>query len=356
MCKQGSQSAGGSPGETFAAAHERASWRALWCSGYNPCPLNDVWEPSLLLSQPLPTSSHVVHSQPPWWGGRVPFGTFSSTGDHRPRSSLLALCHAVPGKEWCGQSQASPLIHTPMRSNFFFLPTLWGTNFSSGNSDFHKGSLISVFQRLPGLRQRRAGAGSQATAGSTIRTKVCVSITQCSGGWDSSWTLWYMVLYPTDLTETICGWMLLDPLVYGAVSHRSHRDDLWMDAKLLLLGWGSEKSKWHLTLPSCRHGDCQGGEGCYWHLVAREAAKHPTASRMPPAKNDPVQNANRAKLKKSWWIIPLWKGRKKLEDLNHLISRLNIIKPWWPKPCSWCTDRQIDQWDRLVTAEIDLYI
>ena len=111
-----------------------------------------------------------------------------------------------------------------------------------------------------------------------------------------------------------------------------------------------------MMLPSCRHADCQGGEGCYWHLVAREAAKHPTPSRMPPAKNDPVQNANIAKLKKSWWIIPLWKGRTKLEDLNHLISRLNIIKPWWPKPCSWCTDRRIDQWDRLVTAEIDIHI
>ena len=120
VCGQGSQNAGGSPGETFAAAHERASWRDLWCSGCNPCPLNDLWEPSLLLSQPLPTPSPVVHSRPPWWGGRVPFGTFSSTGDHRPRSSLLALRHAVPGKEWCGQSQAIPLLHTPMRSNFFF--------------------------------------------------------------------------------------------------------------------------------------------------------------------------------------------------------------------------------------------
>lgn len=95
-----------------------------------------------------------------------------------------------------------------------------------------------------------------------------------------------------------------------------------------------------MMLTSCGHVDCQGGEGCYWHLVAREAAKPPTPSRMPPTKNDPVQNANRAKLKKSWWIIPLWKGRTKLEDLNHLISRLNTIKPWWPKPCSWCTERQ----------------
>ena len=38
-----------------------------------------------------------------------------------------------------------------------------------------------------------------------------------------------------------------------------------------------------------------------WRLVRKlkEAAKHPTPSRMPPTKNDPVQNANRAKLKKS---------------------------------------------------------
>ena len=333
MCGQGSQSAGGSPGETFAAAHERASWRALWCSGYNPCPLNDLWEPSLLLSQPLPTLSHVVHSQPPWWGGRVHFGTFSSTGDHRPRSSLLALRHAVPGKEWCRQSQAIPLIHTPMRSNFFFFeqcgeltsPLETQTSTKALLSMSFRGSLVWGREGLEPVHRPLQGPRSGPR---------------------------YVCLLPNVQGVRL----LLDPLVYGAVSHRSHRDNLWMDAKLLLLGWGSEKSKWHLTLPSCRHGDCQGGEGCYWHLVAREAAKHPTASRMPPAKNDPVQNANRAKLKKSWWIIPLWKGRTKLEDLNHLISRLNIIKPWWPKPCSWCTDRQIDQWDRLVTAGIDLYI
>lgn len=144
MCGQGSQSAGGSPAETFAAAHEHASWRALWCSGYNPCPLNDLWEPSLLLSQPLPTPSHVVHSQPPSWGGEYPSAHFPPQEITGPEA-LSSLRRAVLGKEWCGQSQAIPLIHTPMRSNFFFPPTVWGANFSSGNTDFYEGCLINVF-------------------------------------------------------------------------------------------------------------------------------------------------------------------------------------------------------------------
>ena len=139
----------------------------------------------------------------------------------RSQAQKLSLgptpCCSGEGVMWAKSSYSS----YPHSNAFklFFLPTVWGTNFSSGNSDFHVGSLINVFQRLPGLRQRRAGAGSQATAGSTIRTKVCVPITQCSVG------------------------VRLDPLAYGAISHRSHRDNLWMDAKFLLLGWGSEKSK-----------------------------------------------------------------------------------------------------------------
>lgn len=102
----------------------------------------------------------------------------------RSQAQKLSLgptpCCSGEGVMWAKSSYSS----YPHSNAFklFFLWTVWGTNFSSGNSDFHEGSLINVFQRIPGLRQRRAGAGSQATAGSTIRTEVCVSITQCSGG------------------------------------------------------------------------------------------------------------------------------------------------------------------------------
>lgn len=136
-------------------------------------------------------------------------------------------------------------------------------------------------------------ASSQATAGSTIRTKVCVPITQCSGGETPPGSLGIRCCIPPDLTETNCGWM----------------------SNFCCWGWGSEKAS---DIFSCRDADSHDADilrtrwlsrwgGCYWHLVAREAAKPPTPSRIHSTRMILFRNANRAKLKKSWWITPLWK-------------------------------------------------
>lgn len=74
----------------------------------------------------------------------------------------------------------------------------------------------------PGPQPRSAEAGSQATAGSTAEIKVCMPNTQHTGGQDSSWVSWHMVLDPTAPTKTLFP---------------------WMDAKLLLLGGGDGHDK-----------------------------------------------------------------------------------------------------------------
>lgn len=143
VCGARPQSAGGSPAETFAAAHEHASWRALWCSGYNPCPLNDLWEPSLLLSQPLPTPSHVVHSQPPSWGGEYPSAHFPPQEITGP-ALFPTPCCSGEGVMWAKLSYSS-YPHSNVRSNFFFPPTVWEPISLLWNTDFYEGCLINVF-------------------------------------------------------------------------------------------------------------------------------------------------------------------------------------------------------------------
>lgn len=60
----------------------------------------------------------------------------------------------------------------------------------------------------PGPQPRGGGASSQATAGPTARTEVCVPVTWSTGGQDSSQELWHKVPNPTAPTQTVLlvGW------------------------------------------------------------------------------------------------------------------------------------------------------
>ena len=65
---------------------------------------------------------------------------------------------------------------------------------------------------------------------------------------------WHVVLDPTDLIETISGWMP-NFCCWGGGETKASDISCCRDADI------------------CRHVDRQGGEGCYWHLAAGEAAK-----------------------------------------------------------------------------------
>ena len=86
-------------------------------------------------------------------------------------------------------------------------------NFSSGILDFHKGSLLcewlskSAFFRDSQPWPRGAGASSRATAGFTARTEVCLLITRCMAGQNSSWIPWHMIRIPQPPQRHFCPWM-----------------------------------------------------------------------------------------------------------------------------------------------------
>lgn len=51
--------------------------------------------------------------------------------------------------------------------------------------------------------------------GSTDHTKICLLITRCTGGQDSSWVPWYMVLAPQFLQRYFCSWMDAELFKWG---------------------------------------------------------------------------------------------------------------------------------------------
>lgn len=102
---------------------------------------------------------------------------------------------------------------------FCFAPkACW--DLSSRDVNFHLAlSFLSDCQHqgspsAPGPWLRRAGAVAQATERSTAGTEVCLPITPCTGGKDSSWVPWCVILDPTTPQRHFC---------------------LWMDAEVLLL-------------------------------------------------------------------------------------------------------------------------
>lgn len=152
---------------------------------------------------------------------------------------------------------------------FFFLTPTVCWNFS-GPSDFHKGSLVSVFQRL--LVWDRAGLEllhrqDQRRVGGFLGT-------------------WYWAPQ-IPRRQSVCGWM---PDVCSWVGGTIKMTTIWHchDADILETCWHS-------------------GEGCYWHPVDTDSAKHPPPPRTLPTKKDPVQNASGATVGKCWWAISSFK-------------------------------------------------
>lgn len=102
----------------------------------------------------------------------------------------LTLYSVTLRKKWCWQNQVIPLMHfNASKSTFFFIPIeCW--NFF-WKLDFHKGTLINWYLpefmiSTPRPWLREDGASSQAFASSTASTEVCLPITQCTVGWESS--------------------------------------------------------------------------------------------------------------------------------------------------------------------------
>lgn len=86
------------------------------------------------------------------------------------------LCCPWGGLMW--HAHVVPLTHYSASFSLFSPEKYW--NFSSGNLDFYKGSLVCgwLSQRppgIPGLWPRGSGTGSQATVGTIVGTEVCLN-------------------------------------------------------------------------------------------------------------------------------------------------------------------------------------
>ena len=141
------------------------------------------------------------------------------------------LCHFGRGVMWVKSSCSSYPFH--LSSHGFFgsnsvLELLWWIPGLPQGSLVHGWLPKSVFSKDPGPWARGPIASSQATSGSTTRTKVHSPITQCTGGWDS-WILQHTVLDLTTSTKVLF---------------------LQMVTKLFLIGG---YNKGHLIQPSCCH-------------------------------------------------------------------------------------------------------
>lgn len=92
---------------------------------------------------------------------------------------------------------------------FFFLFQLSAEIFPLEILTFTKGlSSLGVFQSqcfpgAPRLMPRGARNSSQVPVRSTAWPKVCLPITQWTGGWDFFWVPWHMILDPTTPTEAL---------------------------------------------------------------------------------------------------------------------------------------------------------
>lgn len=95
------------------------------------------------------------------------------------------------------------LIAYSSASKLLFFSSSGRWNFSSGNLDFHKGSLIcvwlplSLFSRCSWTAAKNGWSHFTATAGFAASSEVTLPITWCTGGQDSSGVPWCIVLDPT---------------------------------------------------------------------------------------------------------------------------------------------------------------
>lgn len=115
-------------------------------------------------------------------------------------SFLLALSHSsLSGKEIQVRSRhfSYPVYESKLFFFFFPLVLCWSSSYE--NLDFHVRTLLcgwlsmTVVPEAPGLWLRDARAGSGATAGTTVRTDICLPFTWCICGRDTSWVPWAMM-------------------------------------------------------------------------------------------------------------------------------------------------------------------
>ena len=100
------------------------------------------------------------------------------------------LCHLGGGVMGAKVSCSTYLLHC--------IPT-WTSKAVLSVEDFSS----QCCSGAPGLWQRGARIGSQASARTTAGTGVYLPISWCTDGWDSSWVPWHMVLDSTVPTETL---------------------------------------------------------------------------------------------------------------------------------------------------------
>lgn len=109
----------------------------------------------------------------------------------------------------------SLLLPSPMHTTRgFFAPAVYW-NFSTGNLDFHKGSLVhgwlseTVFSRGFGTMAERDWSWFMGHCRVQAGIKVCIPIMQCKGGRAFSQVFWHMSLDPTVPTRVtfVPGWM-----------------------------------------------------------------------------------------------------------------------------------------------------
>lgn len=81
-------------------------------------------------------------------------------------------------------------------------------------------------------RLRGAGAGSQATAGSAARTKVCMHITLHTSGQASSWIPWCIALDPTAPTKAI---LSMNGCQINGQGQGAHKQEMSYSAMMLML-------------------------------------------------------------------------------------------------------------------------
>lgn len=84
----------------------------------------------------------------------------------------------------------------------------------------------SLFSRGSWTMAERGCTSSQATAGSTASTEVCLPITQYTGGRDPSWVPWHIMLDPTEVL------LFLDGCWIFVVEGRRDKN-----GRYLMLGW-----------------------------------------------------------------------------------------------------------------------
>ena len=124
-----------------------------------------------------------------------------------------ALCHLGGGVVWVKWNCSSHPLQRDQTCTFLLQQcagtSLLGIWTSLKALSFVSDYLTQCFSGAPRLQLRRAGGSSCATAGSTARTEVCMSVTQHASRRDSSWVPGTGAGSHSSLKGTsVCGQML----------------------------------------------------------------------------------------------------------------------------------------------------